>query len=156
MFEINVPGREKYIIKNVVFDYNGTIATNGIINQTVREKINLLSQIADIYILTADTYGSAKKECDELNVILKTFPSENAAPSKEKIVVELGKENTICFGNGFNDIKMFENSILSIAIIGDEGVCTKLLTKSDVAITSIEKGIDLLLNQKSIIATLRG
>lgn len=156
MINIDIPGRRNYSIENVVFDYNGTIAVDGKISETVKEKINILSKMANIYVLTADTYGSAAKECEELNLTLKTFPKGNAADFKARIVSELGSDKTICFGNGYNDIKMFDIALLSVAILEAEGMCSALLQKSDVLVKTIEDGINLLLKPNSLIATLRG
>nr|WP_312579781.1 HAD hydrolase family protein [Sedimentibacter sp.] len=155
MINIEVPGRRSYSIENVVFDYNGTIAVNGIISPSIKDKISLLCEKANVYILTADTYGSAAKECDGLNVKLMTFPNDDAGECKAKIVSDLGVENTICFGNGYNDIKMFEAARISVAVLGDEGMCSGLVNVSDILVKSIEDGINLLLNTNRIIATLR-
>lgn len=156
MINVNVPGRCNYTIENVVFDYNGTIASNGKISETIKEKINILSKLVNIYVLTADTYGSAARECEGLNLTLKTFPKGDAADFKASIVSELGVDKTICFGNGYNDIKMFDIALLSVAVLESEGICSKLIQKSDVLVKSIENGIDLLLNSNALIATLRG
>ena len=51
--------------------------------------------MANIYVLTADTYGSAAMECQGLNLTLKTFPKDNADDYKAKIVNELGKDKHI-------------------------------------------------------------
>lgn len=156
MININIPGRSPYNIANIVFDYNGTIAVNGIISKSTREKLSILCNMADVYVLTADTYGSAAKECEGLNLTLKTFPKDNAADYKLKIVNELGKDKTICFGNGYNDIKMFEVASLSVAVLEKEGLCVALLKEATILVKSIEDGINLLLNTNALIATLRG
>lgn len=156
MINVDIPGRKNYIIENIVFDYNGTIAVDGKIADSTKEKLSILSKMANVYVLTADTYGSATKECEGLSLTLKTFPKDNAADYKKKIIEEIGKENTICFGNGYNDIKMFEVSQISVAVLEREGMCAKLLINADVLVRSIEDGINLLLNTKALIATLRG
>lgn len=156
MIEIKIPGRSDYSIENIVFDYNGTIAVNGKISETTREKISLLCNMANVYVLTADTYGSAARECCGLDLTLKTFPKNNAADFKAEIVGELGGNKTICFGNGYNDIKMFEIAALSVAVLESEGLCGGLLKEADVIVRSIEDGINLLLNTNALIATLRG
>lgn len=156
MVEIKVPGRCDYSIKNIVFDYNGTIAVNGKISNNIREKISDLCKLAHVYVLTADTYGSAAKECEGLNLTLKTFPKDNAADFKAEIVDELGRDTTVCYGNGYNDMKMFKIASLSIAVLEKEGMCAALLNEADVIVKSIEDGINLLLNKNALIATLRG
>lgn len=136
MLKIKVPGRREYLIKNIVFDYNGTIAVNGKISDNIKEKISELSKIANVYVLTADTYGTSAKECEGLDLTLKTFPKDNAADYKEKIVSELGKDTTICYGNGYNDIKMFKIASLSVAVLGKEGMCAALLSQADIIVKS--------------------
>lgn len=156
MINIDIPARGSYRIENVVFDFNGTIAVDGKISENVKDMINILSKMANIYILTADTYGSAAKECEGLNVTLRTFPKGEAADFKANILAELGSDKTICYGNGYNDIKMFKIALLSIAILEGEGLCSALLQEADVLVKSIEEGINLLLKPNSLIATLRG
>jgi len=156
VININVPGRCTYTIKNIIFDYNGTIAVNGKISDVTRKKLSLLCNMADVYVLTADTYGSAAKECEGLNLTLKTFPKDNAADYKAKIVEELGKDKTICFGNGYNDLKMFEVASISVAVLENEGMCGALLREATIFVKSIDDGINLLLNTNALIATLRG
>jgi soluble P-type ATPase len=155
VINIEVPGRCLYSIENIVFDYNGTIAVNGIISSIIRDKISLLCEMANVYVLTADTYGSAAKECEGLNVKLMTFPRDDAGDYKAKIVSSLGGNNTICFGNGYNDKKMFEVAKISVAVLEEEGICSSLISVSDILVKSIEDGINLLLKPNRLIATLR-
>lgn len=155
MIIYEIPGREDIEIKNIVFDYNGTIAINGKLIIGVKEKINLLAKEVNIYILTADTYGSVEKECKEIEAKVLTFPKENAGGSKKEIVEKLGAENTICLGNGFNDIPMFKESILSIAVIEGEGASGKLLNQADIVARSISEAINIIGSKNMIKATLR-
>jgi len=156
VINISIPGKSDYSIKNIVFDYNGTLAENGKISASVRKRLLSLCSMADVYVLTADTYSSAADECSGISLTLKTFPTDNAADCKARIIDKLGRENTICFGNGFNDIKMFEAAALSVAVLAGEGMCSALLISSDVMVRSIEDGMNLLLNPNALRATLRG
>ena len=155
MLLYEIPGRDNIKIENIVFDYNGTIAVDGKLIEGVMELINSLAEYANIYILTADTYGTVEKECMGINGEILTFPKENAGVSKKKIVKKLGGERTLCLGNGYNDIPMFEESVLSIGIIEGEGASGKLLSKSDIVVSNIIQGINIILNQNMIKATLR-
>ena len=132
MIIYEIPGREDLEIKNIVFDYNGTIAKDGKLIEGVKELINSLAEKADIFILTADTYGTVEKECRDINGKILTFPRDNAGESKREIVEKLGGQKTICIGNGFNDILMFKESILAIGIIEGEGASGKLLSNADI------------------------
>ena len=153
---IDIPGYKELNITTLLLDYNGTIATDGVISDTVKTRLHNLSKDFDIYVLTADTHGTARKQCEDIPVTVHTFPVGNAADYKEEIINKIGGEQCVVLGNGRNDIKMFRKAALSIAIMETEGMCAKLLSESDICVTSIENGLDLLLNPKRIIADLRG
>lgn len=155
MILYKIPGRKNIEIENVIFDYNGTIAVDGKLIDGVSKLINKLSKHVNIYILTADTYGTVEKECIGIEGKLLTFPKESAGESKRDIVSNLVGEKTLCLGNGFNDIPMFEEAILSIAVIEREGASAKLLTKADIVVRDIRDGINIILNENMIKATLR-
>ena len=153
---IDIPGYKKIELYTLLLDYNGTIAIDGKIPNSVKERICKLCDEFRILVLTADTYGTAREQCKELPVEVCTFPVGNAADYKRDILEQYGKETCVCIGNGRNDIQMFQGAALSIAIIGIEGACSALLRESDICVTSIEDALDLLLNPKRIIADLRG
>ncbi len=153
---IEIPGYKTLNVHTLLLDYNGTIAIDGIVPQSVKERINQLTGKFKILVLTADTHGTARLQCEGLPLEVCTFPVGNAADYKEEILNKIGGEHCVCMGNGRNDIKMFKGAALSIAIMGTEGMCGALLKESDICVTSIEDGLDLLLNPKRIIADLRG
>ena len=154
MIRIDVPGREIIEIEHVVLDYNGTIAFDGQIIEGAARRIKELCRNARVYVLTADTYGTVRAQCDGLGAEIKTFPRANAAECKEEIVRSLGGR-VACVGNGFNDMKMFDIADLSIAVMDGEGACAGLIAHSDVLVRSAEEGLDLLLKPDRLRATLR-
>lgn len=154
MIRIDVPGREIIEIEHVVLDYNGTIALDGQLIEGAAWRIRELCKSAHVYVLTADTYGTVRSQCDGLGAEVKMFPRANAAECKEEIVRALGGK-VACVGNGFNDIKMFDIADLSIAIMDGEGVCAGLIAHSDALVRSAEEGLDLLLKTDRLRATLR-
>ena len=153
---IEIPGYKTLELKYLVLDYNGTIAIDGVIPEFTKARIEKLAEQFQIYVLTADTHGTAKKMCEGLPVKIMTFPSDNAMYEKQRIVRELGKEYCAAIGNGRNDILMCQEAEFSIAVLGEEGACSKLLAETDVCVTSIRNALDLLLVPKRCIATLRG
>lgn len=153
---IEIPGYKVLELKYLLLDYNGTIALDGAISETVKKRLEQLSQELEIYVLTADTHGTAKQMCEGLPVKIMTFPSDRAMHEKVRILYELGAERSVAMGNGRNDILMCQAAELSVAIVGQEGACSKLIGETDVSVTSIEDGLDLLLLPKRLIATLRG
>lgn len=155
MLKYKIPGRKDIEIKNIVFDYNGTIAVDGNIIEGVEESLLKLSKYVKLYILTADTYGTVKDECKNIDAKILTFPRENAGKSKREIVKKLSGEKTICIGNGFNDIPMFKEAIISIAVIEGEGASGELLSQADIVARSIIDAIKIILNESKMKATLR-
>ena len=153
---IEIPGYKTLDLRYLVLDYNGTIAEDGRISDSVKERLVKLSEQFEIYVLTADTHGTAKNMCEGLPLQIMTFPSNSAMYEKVRIVKSLGAEYVVTMGNGRNDILMSQEAELSVAILGREGVCSKLIQETHVCVTSMEDGLDLLLKPKRLIATLRG
>ncbi|EJO5346275.1 HAD hydrolase family protein [Clostridium botulinum] len=155
MIFIEIPGRDNINIKNIVFDYNGTVAEDGIMSLDIKENLKKISNKLNIYIITADTYGNVKKQCEGLPLSVETFPKGNATFYKRNFVEKLGPEETMVVGNGMNDIEMFKSAILSVAVIGAEGCAGKLITQSDIVVDKIEKVFSMIQNTNRIVATLR-
>lgn len=154
MITIEIPGRAPLTIRSLVLDYNGTIARDGILLEEVPPRIAKLREVLDIYVLTADTYGTVAQQCAAMDIAVRTFPRENAAVCKEAIVRQL-QGSVFAVGNGFNDIPMFDAADLSVAVLEKEGLCASLLLHADVLVTSPADALDLLLCPDRLRATLR-
>lgn len=154
MITIEIPGRAPLAIRSLVLDYNGTIARDGILLEEVLPRVAKLREMLDIYVLTADTYGTVAQQCAVMGIAVQTFPREDAAVCKEKIVREL-QGGVFAVGNGFNDILMFDAADLSVAVLKREGLCASLLLHADVLVTSPADALDLLLFPDRLRATLR-
>lgn len=154
---LNIPGRDALDIRYLVFDYNGTLAEDGKISDAVCTRLQQLSQQFQLYVLTADTYGTAAEHCHSLGLplIIKTFPSGAAADRKAALVTELGPQHCACFGNGFNDQKMLAIATLAIGVLGTEGMSPAILQYTNYLVSDICHGLDLFLNPQRLIAGLR-
>src|SRR5574341_503734 len=118
---INIPGWGNIDIENIVIDLNGTIATDGRIPLEVKEKIESLSNQVRIYILTADTQGTANEEILGMKVELIKIPGEYSKKGKFEFLRTLDLEVTVAIGNGGNDQLILKEAALGIAVLGDEG-----------------------------------
>ncbi len=152
---IDIPGRDSLNIEFAALDFNGTIAVDGILIPTLAERIEQLSKLVEVHILTADTFGTVREQCAPFDVRIDVFDSSDAAARKRDIVSALSG-NVCCFGNGYNDRLMFEHAALTVCIAEREGACTALLRCADIMVTRAEDAFDLLLRPKRLIATLRG
>jgi len=153
--QLDIPGRKTFHIKNIVLDYNGTIAIDGKVIDGVCENINRLSKDFNFYVITADTFGTVKNELKNTNCEVITIPKESQDRSKMDFINSLGKDETLSVGNGRNDKLMLKQSIIGIAILQDEGLCTDSLLSSDILIKSIFDLFSFLDDPNKLVATLR-
>ena len=153
--KIDIPGRESVEIRNIVFDYNGTIAVDGKFIKDVSDSINELSNDFNFYVITADTYGSVEKELKDTNCEIIKIPKATQDLSKLNLVKKIGPNITLAVGNGRNDKLMLKEAVLGIGILQDEGICTETLLNSDIISKSILDVFGYLKNTNRLIATLR-
>ena len=151
-----IPEYGTYNIKNMVFDFNGTIAEGGLVELWNLEKLVELSKDFNIYVITADTFGSVNKIFDGLPVNVEIISLETGSKDKERFIEELGCEETIAVGNGFNDRLMLKAAALGFCIAGPEGASAKAMMNSDVVVCKIEDFFSMIDEPKRLIATLRG
>jgi soluble P-type ATPase len=71
------------------------------------------------------------------------------------LFIEQMAGGVVAVGNGWNDYEMFTRADLSIVTAGPEGAAAKALQVADIFVPNIYVALDLLLNPKKIIATLR-
>ena len=155
MININIPGMGELNLQHLVLDYNGTIAFDGSLIQGVEEKLNQLAGALNIYIVTADTYGTVCQKCRNIKGKMKVLSSSNGALEKEQFVESLGTEKVVAVGNGVNDSLMLKKAALGIIVIGEEGAASLALNNADIIVKDIHDALDLLLNKTRIKATLR-
>ena len=154
MLTVKIPGREEMRLSHLILDYNGTIAEDGYVIAGIASRLEQLAKDLQIYVITADTHGTAAKRCEGLPLEVRTFPTTDVGEIKAAEVRKLSG-GVVTIGNGFNDIQMSAAADLSICVIGKEGCCGKLLAHTDVVVTSIHDALDLLLKTDRLRATLR-
>lgn len=153
--KIDIPSKESFELKNIVFDYNGTIAIDGKLIKGVSESIDELANYFDFYVITADTYGSVQNELKNTNCKVITITKENQDKQKLEFIKSLDSKTVLSVGNGRNDMLMLKESVLGIAILQDEGLCTQTLLNSDILVKSIFDVFSLLKDKNRLIATMR-
>ncbi len=152
--KIEIPGKRALNVTHLLLDMNGTLSLDGKIPPSVRERLTVLADDFSIYLLTADTFGTARQEAQDLPVSF-TKVGEQGYLDKLEFLRKLGKETTVAIGNGYNDHLMLKEAALGIAVLGPEGAHPLTLANADIVVASIETGLDLLLHPKRIAATLR-
>lgn len=156
MIEISLPGRNLTLeISHLMLDVNGTLTVGGGLIPGVEERIELLKDKIAIYLLTADTFGRGAEVAAELGAQLTRVSSCEGGLDKKDFLIKLGKEKVVAIGNGYNDMYMLDEAYLGIAVIGREGCSIEALKRADIVVNDINDALDLLLNTKRLIATLR-
>jgi soluble P-type ATPase len=155
MMNLEIPGWGNIDIENVVFDLNGTLATDGKLTSEVRDKINTLSEKVKVFILTADTQGTANDEIRDVDVSWVKVSGEDTAKGKMEFLKTINPERTVAIGNGDNDHLILKEAALGIAVLGEEGLCTSAMREADIVVKTIADAFNLFLKPKRLIAALR-
>jgi soluble P-type ATPase len=155
MIEINIPGCGKLQLCTLVSDYNGTLACDGNLIPEVIPLIQALSTELDIHVVTADTFGLVAKNLRGLPIKLTILPPEHQDQGKADYLRQLGVLSTVCLGNGRNDMLMLNEAVIGICLVEAEGACVQTLQAADIVCRSTKDALNLLLNPKRLIATLR-
>ncbi len=155
MIELKIPGFGPLALSHLVSDYNGTLAVDGALIPGVREKLHILAGMLDVHVVTADTFGIARRELVGVRCALHILEGENHDRQKEAYVEKLGSAGVVVLGNGRNDRLMLAAARLGIIVTEKEGCAVFALTAADILVHSALDGLDLLLNPGRLKATLR-
>ncbi len=155
MIEIDIPGFGMVRVEHLVSDFTGTLSVDGILLPKVEARLNKLSEMIKIHILTADTFGKAQAALKDITCELHILTGENHDVRKEEYVHKLGAESVVALGNGKNDRKMLKAARIGIAVSEGEGCAVDAIMAADIHVRSALDGVDLLLNTKRCKATLR-
>jgi P-type E1-E2 ATPase len=152
MIQISIPGRGDVRLKYLTLDLNGTLALDGRLIEGVVERLQAVRAHLEPYLLTADTFGAMAEVEHKLG-----FPATRILGSADKtaFVEQLGALNVVAIGNGANDAGMLAAAALGIVVLGPEGLAREALEVADIITPDINVALDLLLNPKRLVATLR-
>ncbi|MDV3104546.1 HAD family hydrolase [Thermococcus waiotapuensis] len=148
---IEVPGYRKLEFSSVLFDLNGTLGQSGRIEEEVKHLLERLADKYTVVVLSADTFGTLEEELRGLPVRV-----ERVSNGAEKAEVAKGYAPYAAVGNGNNDVAMLEGAELAFCVIGPEGTTVDALLASDIAVKDVRDAIAMLLDERKLIATLRG
>ena len=153
--QIDIPGFGQIFIENIVFDVNGTLATDGVLVAGIKNRMQELGNLITIHLLTANTYGKQSKIDIDLGTSAVIIKGDREAEQKEAFVESLGAGSVVAIGNGANDALMLKKAALGIVVIGKEGAATAAIVNSQIVVNNIVDALDLLLQPSRIKATLR-
>jgi P-type E1-E2 ATPase len=155
MLEINIPGRGTLQLDYLVSDVNGTLATDGQIQEGLSRIIRGLRDRLEIHLLTADTHGKQTIIDRQLGLQAVRIQPGAEAEQKAAYVRKLGAEHVIAIGQGTNDAAMLKEAALGICILSPEGTATETLLASDLVVADIFTALSLIERPLRIVASLR-
>ena len=153
--KIDIPNDKIIEITDIVCDYNGTIAKDGIVLPGIKELFSSLGREYSLHVITADTFGSVKKQLEGYGASIKILSGKDHTKEKADFIRSLGAGNCAALGNGNNDSAMLEQAAVGIAVLGDEGCSRDALINSDIVVKGSLEGLMLFVEPKRLIATLR-
>lgn len=152
--QFSIPGSaEPLIINSLILDLNGTLAIDGKVIEGVAERIQVLRERSlRLFLFTGDTHGNAQKIADELGLEVRVTRN---ADEKAAEAMKLDPGTCATIGNGKIDAKLFRTVRLRIATLQAEGVHIDTLLAADIVVPSILDALELFINEKRLVATLR-
>lgn len=145
----------------IVTDYTGTHACGGKLVAGAKERLLKLAELLDIVILTSDTFGTVTQELAGIPHKLALLKGTGHDLQKEGFVGSLpgGLKSIVAMGNGNDDrlmLKTVRNAGgVAIAVDNGEGCATDAIVAANLFIHGSPNALDLILEPKRLIATLR-
>ncbi len=154
MIYIQRPGQEPLEIDFILFDFEGTLASDRRVHPKAKDKINLLSKRAKIYILTKEEKERVEEVLKKVNAEIVYLTGEASSPKKMDILHQLGATRTVAVGNGADDGPLMKEAGFGLCVIGKEGAFSGAVKNADVVFTDILDALDFLLKPLRQKATL--
>ena len=159
---IDIPGFGDLRIEVICSDYTGTLSRAGQLIDGVGMRLRRLGELVDIHVVTSDTRKTASRQLADLPLTLEDrITSEAHDVFKRDYLGALGVDlrHVAVFGNGRNDrlwlAAVKDAGGLAIAVDAGEGCAVEAIMSANVFVANITSALDLLLDSKGIIATLR-
>jgi soluble P-type ATPase len=155
MVSVAIPGFGTLRITDLVLDYNGTLAVDGDLLPGVKRRLAALRARLRIHVVTADTFGKARRGLRGVDCKLEILGSGAEDRAKAAYVRRLGAARVACIGNGRNDRLMLRIAGIGIAVAQAEGASPQTVAAADVLVPSVRDALDLLLQPRRLLASLR-
>jgi len=154
MISIQRPGQKSLEIEFILIDFEGTLAMDGRVHPKAKDKINLLSKKARVFILTKGEREKVEERLKNVKAEVLFLREGEASRNKLDLLRRLGPEKTVAIGNGIDDAAMIEEAGLGICVIGKEAAAGETLRRAHLVVTHLLDALDFLLKPLRQIATL--
>jgi soluble P-type ATPase len=155
---VNIPGFGSRAIHTIVSDYTGTLSCYGKLVPGAKSPLLRLMRLVDIEIITADTYGTARKQLKGI-AVPHMLKERRQDLEKRHFVRRFTLRNVAAFGNGNNDRLLLravkQSGGLAIAVDNGEGCALDALLHANIFVVGAVNALNLLLKPQACKATLR-
>jgi soluble P-type ATPase len=155
MIDVDIPGFGHLVLSDLVCDFNGTLARDGQLLEGPRALLPEVARQLRVRVVTGNTFASAPEQLRQCPCELTLLDAENQAAAKLALVESIGPQHVAAIGNGRNDRSMLQRAALGIAVVGDEGAAREAIEACDLVAPDIESALDLLLDPRRLLASLR-
>ena len=155
MLKLEIPGRSDILLEGIVFDMNGTLTVDGELDARDRERLMLLAGKLRVYVLTADTFGTAATMFAGLPLEICRLKGRTGFLEKKKFIDSRDSSSLAAVGNGYNDHLMLQSAALGICVLGEEGAHPLTITHADLIVPSTGAALELFLHPLRLVAGLR-
>jgi soluble P-type ATPase len=155
VFELSIPGFGDLHLDTLICDFNGTLARDGHLIEEARTLLPRIASLVDIRVVTGNTFGSATDALRDCPCTLTLLDAYDQAKAKLALVETIGASRIVAIGNGRNDRLMLKAAALGIGVVGGEGIAGEAASASDVIASNIAEALELLLEPRRLLATLR-
>lgn len=152
---VDIRGFGRLTLGHLVLDFNGTLAVDGAVLPGVKPRLRKLGRSLHLHVVTADTFGKARASLGGVDCELHILARGDEDRAKAAYVRRLGANRVACIGNGRNDRLMLRGAALGIATIQREGAAAQALLAADIVVHDVRDALDLLLEPRRLVATLR-
>lgn len=154
MISIQRSGMGSLDIHFVLIDFEGTLAMDGRVHPKAKDKVNLLSKRATLYIVTKSSREKVEETLRKMTVEILYVPEGDSSQQKLNLLQRLGPHQTAVIGNGLDDARIMEQAGLGMCVIGKEGSSAEAVAKADLVVTHVLDALDFLLKPLRQRATL--
>ncbi len=150
---LDIPGGSRLALEHLLLDQNGTLSNRGTLIDGVASRLTRVRERLQVHVLSADTFGTLDELARELGIEAHRI---STGAEKRAFVHTLGPQRCAAIGNGNNDVAMLNVAALGIAVVGPEGASTAAVAAAaDVVCGSVLDALELLLDDRVLVATLR-
>lgn len=156
---VDIPGHGSVHLRTMVTDYTGTLSKYGTLCDGVKDRLIKLCLLIDIHVLTSDTFGTATKQLEGIELQLVILEADKHDYQKKVFVEKFELPSVVAFGNGRNDSQMLQTVKdglgVAVAVNTGEGCNREAILASNIFHTNAADALEMLLQTNVLKADLR-